>query len=593
MISIRPLTVTASLVLAILSGMVAEGTTATTNSVSAATTAAATSTSTSTKPNIVFILCDDVSTKLDSAAHMPKLKANVIDKGMTIANSFVATPVCCPSRSEIYTGKYIHNIGVFNNSAGPGGCSSLEWHYGPERNSIAYYLKSIQGYATSFSGKYMNNYGSGKNKKSSLPDCLNETYARLSSGMENICAQDLSVPRGWDNWQALKGNSVYYNYTLSNNGVEELHNDTYEVDYLTDLVKNRSIAFMEEQAGVNPFFLVAAVPAAHEPSDPAPQYANYAEGLVAPRTPNFNVVMSDDARHWMVANVNIDGSPMNDTVISFVDLLYRRRLATLQSVDDLVEAFTTTLTNTGVIDNTYIIFTADNGYHLGQFAIGLDKRQPYETDVRVPMYIRGPGIAEGSVQSNGFVVNIDLAPTFLAMAGMSTDDIDALGMDGEPITPLLFNALSTDGSAETMDAFSRTDFLIEYYGEAWDGCTAYLNNTFDNIYLDKIYDGVDCGTRGPTSFKTEPLWDGTETWSSIQDSGNNTYSCVRSVNSTSDLQYCEWVSGEVEYFDVQADDWQMKNLAPTMDPALQASFHARLEQLKACGGRKQCHNIKQ
>jgi N-acetylglucosamine-6-sulfatase len=153
------------------------------------------------------------------------------------------------------------------------------------------------------------------------------------------------VPLGWDNWQALRGNSVYYNYTLSNNGVAEKHGDDYGADYLIDLARNRSVDFINKVLGGSgsdnsgsssdrsrgsdwlqdrqqqqqqhtitatftqqqqqqPVFVVAAVPACHEPADPAPQHASYGQGLTAPRTPNFNAVMSDDARHWMIANVN-------------------------------------------------------------------------------------------------------------------------------------------------------------------------------------------------------------------------------------------------------------------------------------------------
>jgi len=87
----------------------------------------------------------------------------------------------------------------------------------------------------------MNNYGEGAHRvggqSNALPDCLNETAARISTGMESTCAQGMTVPRGWTNWQALRGNSVYYNYTLSNNGCIEKHSDDYATDYLTDLVK--------------------------------------------------------------------------------------------------------------------------------------------------------------------------------------------------------------------------------------------------------------------------------------------------------------------------------------------------------------------
>lgn len=141
---------------------------------------------------------------------------------------------------------------------------------------------------------------------------------------------------------------MYYNYTLSNNGVAEKHGDDYGADYLIDLARNRSVDFInkvlggsgsdnsgssdrsrgsdwlqdrqqqqhstttttttatftQQQQQQQPVFVVAAVPACHEPADPAPQHASYGQGLTAPRTPNFNAVMSDDARHWMIANVN-------------------------------------------------------------------------------------------------------------------------------------------------------------------------------------------------------------------------------------------------------------------------------------------------
>ena len=325
-------------------------------------------------PNIVLILADDQSTLLDSEEHMPKLKKLIADEGVTVTSMFVTTPMCCPSRSAIYTGLYIHNTKVYNNSAGSGGCSSLAWQVGPERRSITYFLSEL-GYATSFAGKYMNNYGYGDGNSSleALPQCLNGTAAWDTNHMRTICAQRIEhVPRGWSNWQALRGNSVYYNYTLSNNGVVEVHGDDYATDYLTDLVKNRTVTFIRANAQQNqrqPFFAVMAVPAAHEPSDPAPQFADYAVDAVAPRTPNFNLVMGtngpggDDGRHWMVANVN--GAPggvaMNDTVVSFVDLLYRRRVATLQSVDDLVEELLATISDVGELSNTYVVYTADNG----------------------------------------------------------------------------------------------------------------------------------------------------------------------------------------------------------------------------------------
>jgi N-acetylglucosamine-6-sulfatase len=171
--------------------------------------------------------------------------------------------------------------------------------------------------------------------------------------MANTCSVPLShVPQGWDSWFGLKGNSCYYNYSLSNNGVEEKHGDDYATDYFIDVVKNRTNSFLSDHFANSPdtpFFAVASVPAAHEPADPAPQHAGYAEGLVAPRTPNYNKVI-DDGRHWM-AHDDVSAG-FNDTVADFVDLLYRRRLAVLQSVDDMIEELVGTLEEAGELDNT-------------------------------------------------------------------------------------------------------------------------------------------------------------------------------------------------------------------------------------------------
>ena len=179
-------------------------------------------------PNVVFILTDDQSDafwKDYDSEHQPKLRKFLSEQGATVQvkthcchkyllndtslththhrrrthylqNSFSTTPVCCPSRSSIYTGKYIHNLGVYNNSGGSGGCASLDWQDGPEKDNVAYHLSSL-GVKSSFAGKYLNNYG-----------------AKNVGGMTRI-------PDGWDQWFGLQGNSKYYNYQVSRNGVTE------------------------------------------------------------------------------------------------------------------------------------------------------------------------------------------------------------------------------------------------------------------------------------------------------------------------------------------------------------------------------------
>ena len=560
----------------------------------------------SARPNILMILTDDQSQMLDDLAHMPKTNEHLARAGATVLNMYAATPVCCPSRASIYTGRYIHNLGVTNNSAGAGGCASLAWQTGPERYNVAWLLSSRAGYTTAFAGKYLNNYGFGSMNASvfALPQCANASACRGAAGMDDCCASPLShVPRGWSEWHGLQGNSVYYNYSLSVDGRKVEHGDDYAEDYLVDKVANATLGFVERWAAAArggaagaaarpPFFAVAAVPAAHEPADPAPQHADYAAGLLAPRTPTWNVPATGEGRHWMVDRVNWDGRPMNATVVSFVDLLWRRRLAALQSVDEMVGRLVKALDDARALDETYIFYTTDNGYHLGQFAIPLDKRQPYQTDVRLPLLVRGPGIAPGRVVTDGFVVTIDLAPTFLDLAGVAPREYaDDVTLDGRSAAPLLLEP-SHAARAPQPSAPPRDDFLIEYHGEAGDNCHAYLQHSHPRGNFSKG-DGINCGLRGPDSWATPPYFDGDVTFSTIQDAANNTYACVRTLRARGeDTQYCEWTSGEVELYDLAADQWNANNLARAMTPDERSRRHARLVELRACAGDRECANAR-
>ena len=127
--------------------------------------------------------------------------------------------MCCPSRSSILTGKYVHNHHAIDSSIA-GGCSSLGWQAGPEKHSVSTYLKDL-GYTTYYSGKYLNRYG------------------------DSSVGGPAHVPPGWDEWLGLLGNAAYYDYTLSANGKPEKHGDTYSTDYLTDVLVSTAEVMME------------------------------------------------------------------------------------------------------------------------------------------------------------------------------------------------------------------------------------------------------------------------------------------------------------------------------------------------------------
>ena len=119
---------------------------------------------------------------------------------------------------------------------------------------------------------------------------------------------------------------------------------------------------------------------------------------------------------------------LNEAQIQRGDNQYRHRLQALQSVDDMVNDTVALLKSLGILDNTFIIYTSDNGFHIGQHRLPQGKRCPYEEDVNVPMIIRGPGIPRG--RTADFVTShTDIAPSIVHWAGASSD----IELDGSPI----------------------------------------------------------------------------------------------------------------------------------------------------------------
>ena len=181
-------------------------------------------------------------------------------------------------------------------------------------------------------------------------------------------------------------NCRYYNYTLSINGKAETHGDNYENDYLTDVIGRKADLFLDAyeelrdergQRETNPFLMVLSTPAPHDPFTPAPQYQDAFPDMIAPRTPAFNYVDGvNQQKHWFMRS---PPTPLSETLVERVDEVFRNRWRTLLSVDDMVDKVMSRLDGLGVLDNTYVILTSDHGYHLGTFALTIDKRMPYET----------------------------------------------------------------------------------------------------------------------------------------------------------------------------------------------------------------------
>lgn len=198
------------------------------------------------------------------------------------------------------------------------------------------------------------------------------------------------------------------------------------------------------------------------------------------RTPNFNHESKLLDKHWLV---RMPPTPLTPDLVATIDKYYRRRWQTLLAVDEMVESMIIELKRMNLYDNTYIIFTSDNGYHLGQFAMPYDKRQPYETDIRIPFIVTGPGIRSKHIVEHPITL-VDLMPTIFDWAGIEKPKE---GLDGQSFASIAFTHSNTVEDIEVTsenseyetsslvmqsEKFER-EFLIEYWGE---GTTETFNS---------------------------------------------------------------------------------------------------------------------
>jgi N-acetylglucosamine-6-sulfatase len=435
------------------------------------------------RPNIVFVLIDDL--RWDEVDYpfvaFPSLQ-RIAREGVRFRNAFVATPLCSPSRASFLTGQYAHKHGILDNT-----------DRSPRSHEMTTFLRLLHGagYETAFIGKW------------------------------HMGVDDSARP-GIDHWVSVKGQGRYIDPEFNVNGKRSVFRG-----YFTDILNRFAVDFLKRKH-TKPFVLYVSHKSVH------PDLTQYADGSVSDSNADKFIPAERHRNHFGAGEIPRrpsygkppEGKPALERRIGDLpplgpgtvtsDESIRKRLRMLASADEGLGEILAVLERQGQLDNTLIVCTSDEGYFYGEHGLSTERRLAYEESARIPLYMRVPGSIDwgtGPASRRGsvvdpFVVSIDMAPTFLEIAGAPA----ANDMDGRSLVPLL--------RGDHVEW--RTSFLIEYFS-------------------DRVFPRI----------------------------ANMGYQAVR-TDRWSYIHYVD-LEGMDELYDLHRDPYQMKNLIadPSAQPALQ------------------------
>ncbi|MEN8256037.1 MAG: sulfatase [Verrucomicrobiota bacterium] len=357
------------------------------------------------RPNMIFILIDDQRHDvIGSMGAFPWLKTPNLDKlaeeGAHFRNAFCTSSLCGPSRASFLTGTWPNRHGVVVNETND---------YDPKLKNFSEVLQEA-GYTTAYFGKWHQ-------------------------------AQHGRPRPGFDHWVSFFGQGKYYNCVLNINGKKQ------KIDtYLTDELNDRAVEYIKRDHE-KPFLMYLSHKAMHEPFTPPERHKDLYKGIAMRSRDN----PADDIAakpEWIASQMREkrNGKPVApvNRPAAMMDMM-----RTVSAVDEGLGRIVDQLKEQGILDNTIIIYAGDNGYLLGEHGGTNDKRKAYEPSIRIPLVMRYPKLAKPGSKIDELVVNADLAPTLIELAGGKVPD----EVQGESWLPLF------KGKA------GRDSFFYEYYQE--------------------------------------------------------------------------------------------------------------------------------
>ena len=387
-------------------------------------------TTTGDRPNVIVVLVDDLRFDEFGAGGHPYLETPHIDRlateGVMFTNAFHAVSLCSPNRASIFTGQYPSRHGIIDNVARDRASHRLQTY--PRAMQAA-------GYETGFIGKWH-------------------------------MGNDPTPRPGFDYWAALPGQGKTIDPDIFEDG--RLH----RVDgYVTDLLTDRAVDFIERDRD-RPFMLHVSHKAVHpeaaqrddgssDPTidrkyTPAERHKGLYEEEVFERRPN--VVMSPDdlvGKPALQRSLRFRDSPESVAEFSFFldpgtsEETIRRRAEMILSVDDGLGRILEALEKQDILDDTFVLFTSDNGFFFGEHWLSQERRLPYEESVRQPLLVRYPPLATAGAKLDGLAVSVDIAPTVLDVGKAMIGD----HVQGRSLVPLM----------QGDDTGWRDSVLIEFY----------------------------------------------------------------------------------------------------------------------------------